>query len=100
MNTRTTRTLNNADERSVSTRALSPVERWYWIIDQLSTLNVCARVRVEGQLSTEALRHALGALQLRHPLLRLAIEQNSSGAQPRFVPTDNPIPLREVSLSQ
>ncbi|MBL7260145.1 phthiocerol/phthiodiolone dimycocerosyl transferase family protein [Paractinoplanes lichenicola] len=76
-------------------RELSPGERWYWIIDQLSTLNVCARVRIEGELSAEALRTALGALQDRHPRLRAAIAERP-GEGPRFVPTDRPIPLREV----
>lgn len=76
------------------------MERWYWTIDQLSALNVCARVRVEGELSTAELRGALDALQARHPLLRLAIATESTGVEPRFVPTDNPIPLREVRLSR
>ncbi|MFC0861584.1 condensation domain-containing protein [Sphaerimonospora cavernae] len=79
-------------------RALSPAERWYWIIDQLSTLNVCARVRVEGELSTEALTEALRALQARQPLLRSAITDELPGG-PWFVPTNNSIPLREVSLT-
>jgi hypothetical protein len=103
MNTPTTRTPGDTDGHVDVTRALSPAERWYWIIDQLSTLNVCARVRVEGELPTEALHNALGALQARHPLLRLAITEDLSevsGAGPRFVPTDNPIPLREVSLTE
>ncbi|WP_202919299.1 condensation domain-containing protein [Saccharothrix deserti] len=79
---------------------MSPTERWYWIADQLSTLNVSARVRIEGELSTVALRRALAALQARHPLLRLAITASASGTDPRFLPTDNPIPLREVILTQ
>nr|MDT0660589.1 condensation domain-containing protein [Micromonospora sp. DSM 115978] len=78
---------------------MSPAERWYWIIDQLSTLNVSARVRLQGELSSKALRAALGALQARHALLRLAIVADATTG-PRFVPTDNPIPLREVSLVQ
>ncbi len=93
-------TLSATDMKADVTRELSPAERWYWIIDQLSTANINARVRVEGELSTEALRRALGALQARHPLLRLAIMAEPSGAGPRFVPSDNPIPLREVSLTR
>jgi NRPS condensation-like uncharacterized protein len=93
-------TLSATDTRPDLTRALSPTERWYWIIDQLSTLNASARVRIEGELSTEALQTALRALQAQHPLLRLAITAEPSGAGPRFVPTDNPIPLRAVSLAQ
>lgn len=87
--------------RATASRELSPGERWYWIIDQLSTLNVCARVRIEGELSVERLRTALGALQDRHPQLRTAIADASSeqpGAGPRFVPVNRPIPLREVYL--
>jgi hypothetical protein len=100
MDTPTTRPLSNPDRQTDLSRALSPAERWYWIIDQLSTLNVCARVRIEGALSTEALTAARDALQARHPLLRLAISEGVSGDGPRFVPTDNPIPLREVSLTR
>lgn len=83
-----------------TSRALSPAERWYWIIDQLSTLNVCARVRVEGAVSTDALLGGLRALQARQPLLRLAIATEPSGIDPRFVPTREPIPLREVSVTR
>ena len=82
-----------------TSRELSPAERWYWIIDQLSTLNVCARVRAEGEVSTGALLGGLRALQARQPLLRLAIATDPSGLDPRFVPTAEPIPLREVSLT-
>ncbi|MEY9856576.1 hypothetical protein ABH935_002180 [Catenulispora sp. GAS73] len=83
-----------------TSRALSPAERWYWIIDQLSTLNVCARVRVEGAVSTDALLGGLRALQARQPLLRLAIATEPSGIDPRFVPTNEPIPLREVTVTR
>ncbi len=100
MNTPSPRMLSTPDGQADTTRALSPIERWYWIIDQLSTLNVSARVRISGELSTEALRNALRALQAQHPLLRLAIAQESSDTEPRFIPTDNPIPLREVGLTQ
>jgi len=83
-----------------TSRALSPAERWYCIIDQLSTLNVCARVRVEGAVSTDALLGGLRALQARQPLLRLAIATEPSGIGPRFVPTSKPIPLREVGVAR
>ncbi|MEU3934402.1 condensation domain-containing protein [Streptomyces sp. NPDC029044] len=83
----------------MTSRELSPGERWYWIIDQLSTLNVCARVRITGEVSAQVLRSALGALQDRHPLLRTAIADTAPGTPgdgPRFVPADRPVPLREV----
>lgn len=86
--------------RADTSRALSPAERWYWIIDQLSTLNVCARVRIEGEVPTGALLSGLRELQARQPLLRLAIAREQSASGPRFVPTDNPIPLREVRVAE
>lgn len=100
MNTSATPPLSGSDGNAGLSRALSPAERWYWIINQLATANVCARVRIEGELSTEELRAALGALRTRHPLLRLAIATEPDGTGPRFVPTDNPVPLRVVSLAR
>lgn len=77
-------------------RPLSAVERWYWLCDRFSPLNVISRVRVRGALPPDALRRGLDALQARHPLLRAAIEHDA-GLSPRWVPCDRPIPLREVS---
>ena len=78
-------------------RALSPLERWYWIADRISPLNGVVRVRARGALSTASLRAALDALQARHPLLRVAITADARGEDPRFAPTAAPIPLREVA---
>ncbi|GIJ42394.1 phthiocerol/phthiodiolone dimycocerosyl transferase family protein [Micromonospora andamanensis] len=77
-------------------RALSPLERWYWIADQVSPLNVVARVRVRGPLPAALLRAALHRLRRRHPLLRVAIATDPDGRAPRFVPTGQPIPLHQV----
>ncbi|MFJ4693896.1 FAD-dependent monooxygenase [Streptomyces sp. NPDC088766] len=78
-------------------RELSPVERLYWIVDQTSPLNVIARARVHGHLPPSLHRRALDALQLRHPLLRVAITDDGTGAHPAFAPLDGrPIPLRHV----
>jgi hypothetical protein len=76
-------------------RPLSPVERWYWMCDQLSTLNVISRTRVRGDLPADVLRRGLDAVQARHPFLRLAIADDD-GLDPRWVPTGRPIPLRHV----
>jgi hypothetical protein len=83
-----------------ATRELSPTERWFWIADQLATNNITARVRVEGEVPVAALRAGLDALRTRHPLLRQAITAEPDGTRPRFVPTDNPIPLRQVELAE
>ncbi|WBB53551.1 hypothetical protein [Verrucosispora sp. WMMD573] len=77
-------------------RALSPLERWYWIADQVSPLNVVARVRVRGPLPATVLRAALHHLRRRHPLLRVAITAAPDGRSPRFVPAEQPIPLHQV----
>lgn len=79
-------------------RPLSPLERWYWIWDQVSPLNVIARARVSGPLSLSLLRRALDVLQARHPLLQVAVVANLKGDNPRFVRRANcPIPLRAVT---
>jgi hypothetical protein len=79
-------------------RPLSPLERWYWIVDQISPLNVISHARVYGSLSEELLAQALDALQRRHPLLRVTIRADATGRNPRFVPgRGNPIPLRMVT---
>ncbi|MDG4763201.1 hypothetical protein O7632_03620 [Solwaraspora sp. WMMD406] len=78
-------------------RALSPLERWYWIADQVSPLNVIGRVQVRGHLPEPLLRAALDRLRRRHPLLRVAIAAEPDGRSPRFVPSDRPIPLRLVT---
>lgn len=79
-------------------RPLSPLERWYWIVDQISPLNVISHARVHGRLSEELLAQALDALQRRHPMLRTAIRTDSAGRRPRFTAAPgNPIPLRSVT---
>ncbi|WP_433524304.1 phthiocerol/phthiodiolone dimycocerosyl transferase family protein [Nocardia pseudovaccinii] len=78
-------------------RPLSPIERWYWILDQVSPLNVISRVRVHGELDTATLRTAAEALARRHPLLRVAIAADAEGANPRFVPTDAAITVRAIT---
>ncbi|MFE0040225.1 short-chain dehydrogenase [Streptomyces sp. NPDC059015] len=76
-------------------RELSPLERLYWIADRTSPLNVIARARVHGHLPPSLHRHALDTLQLRHPLLRVAIADDGTGAHPAFIPVDGrQIPLR------
>ncbi|QKV94602.1 hypothetical protein HUT19_24975 [Streptomyces sp. NA02950] len=78
-------------------RPLSPLERWYWIADQTSPLNVIGRTRVRGTLPEPLLRRALDALQARHPLLRVAIAADGARGRPVFVPCPrSAIPLRHA----
>ncbi|MET8681401.1 condensation domain-containing protein [Streptomyces sp. NPDC004647] len=86
-------------EQTEACRPLSPLERWYWVCDQISPLNVIAHVRVYGPLPEELLAQALDALQRRHPMLRTAIRADAAGRNPRFVPVSgNPIPLHVVAV--
>ncbi|GAA1284190.1 SDR family NAD(P)-dependent oxidoreductase [Saccharothrix xinjiangensis] len=79
-------------------RALSPMERWYWVCDQLSALNVVARVRVLGPCATADLERAAATLVRRHPLLRVAVVADP---EPRFVPAARPdVPVRVVAATR
>ncbi|MBF6331098.1 FAD-dependent monooxygenase [Nocardia transvalensis] len=79
-------------------RPLTNTERWHWIADQLSPLNIVSRVRIDGPLSEGDVAAALSALQRRHPLLCAAVEADDAGRDPRWVPVaDRPIALRRVS---
>ncbi|MFI1629055.1 FAD-dependent monooxygenase [Streptomyces noursei] len=80
-------------------RALSPLERWYWIADRTSPLNGIIRTRLHGHLQLPLLRRALDILQARHPLLRVAISGDDGGAPAAFRPlAGQPIPLRHVQV--
>ena len=77
-------------------RPLSPVERWYWIADQISPLNVIARVRLTGHVPEGVLERAAADLAAEHPLLRVAIRANADGTNPVFTPSSQGIPVRTV----
>ncbi|MDI9886413.1 FAD-dependent monooxygenase [Streptomyces sp. HNM0645] len=86
-----------ATEPSSVRRELSPLERLYWIADQTSPLSVIARARVHGHLPPLLHRRALDILQVRHPLLRVAITDDGTGEHPAFTPLDGQqIPVRHV----
>jgi hypothetical protein len=77
-------------------RPLSPGERWYWIADQISPLNVIVRVRLAGHLPNGLLERAAADLAAEHPLLRVAIRANADGTNPAFAPSSQSIPVRTV----
>ncbi len=78
-------------------RALSPMERWYWVCDQISPLNVVARVHVRGACTRRDLERAAAVLAGEHPLLRVAVAAGPDGGGPRFVGAPAPaIPVRSV----
>jgi NRPS condensation-like uncharacterized protein len=82
-------------------RALSPMERWYWVCDQLSPLNVIARVHLTGRCSPVDLERASALLVREHPLLRVAVAARSNGRRPRFVEAAAArLPIRFVETEQ
>lgn len=78
-------------------RPLSPMERWYWICDQISPLNVVARVHVDGRCHADDLHRAAEELAREHPLLTVTVTADPPRAKPRFTaPADPRIPVRVV----
>jgi NRPS condensation-like uncharacterized protein len=77
-------------------RRLSPVERWFWIADQVSTLSVIARVRLTGHLPAGVLERAAAELAGEYRLLRVAIRQQDDGTNPVFAPSSQSISVRAV----
>ena len=57
----------------IPSRPLSKIETSVWALDRGAPLNFTTIVKLSGPLETEALRHALAALQARHPYLRVRI---------------------------
>jgi hypothetical protein len=78
-------------------RALSPVERWYWIADQVSPLNVIARTRLCGRLPADVLERAVAALAAEYPALRVAIAADPDGTNPVFTPSAPAPSVRRVN---
>ncbi|WP_433668826.1 phthiocerol/phthiodiolone dimycocerosyl transferase family protein [Nocardia sp. CA-136227] len=77
-------------------RALSPSERWFWIIDRLSPANCGARIRVHGPIPAARLESAAAALVAEYPLLRMGIADDA-GSHPRWRPLTRPrIPVRRI----
>ncbi|WP_406238394.1 hypothetical protein [Nocardia sp. NBC_01009] len=66
-------------------RALSPTERWYWILDQVSPLNIVAWVSIRGHIAHDVLEQAAQVLYRRHPLLRVRVDARPDGTDPAFV---------------
>jgi phthiocerol/phthiodiolone dimycocerosyl transferase-like enzyme len=78
-------------------RPLSPQERWYWIANQLSPLNVISRLRVHGKISHDLLEAAAAALAAEYPVLRVAITAEADGTNPSYLPSTRPIGIRTLT---
>ncbi|MFB8007967.1 hypothetical protein [Nocardia sp. NPDC056000] len=78
-------------------RPLSPLERMWTFMHELSPLHVVASVHLEGALSASALRAGARAATAAHPLLRVRIHARADGADPWFMPMADPVlPIRTV----
>ncbi|MFJ2834849.1 condensation domain-containing protein [Nocardia sp. NPDC087230] len=66
-------------------RPLSPSERWFWLVDQLSPANCVVRLRVRGPIGGYRLEDAAAAVVAEFPLLRVVVADG-----PRFVPAADP----------
>jgi hypothetical protein len=77
-------------------RPLSPVERWYWIADQVPPLNAIACVHLTGHVPAGVLDRAVADLPAEHPLLRVAVRANADGTNPVFAPSSQNTPVRTV----
>jgi len=77
-------------------RPLGPSEQYFWLSDQNSAKHFVIAAEIVGDATVEAWVSAIAAAQLRHPLLRVAVEYGSDGP-PCFRELANiPIPVRMV----
>jgi hypothetical protein len=81
---------------SIPLRLLGAVEQYFWLSDQNSPKHFCMTLQVSGETTVEAWRHALDAVQFRHPLLRSTIARNELGVPCFYVRDDRQIPLQVI----
>ncbi len=82
--------------KSDDTRSLGALEELFWLYDQVAPLHFVMAAEISGPTATSTWREALDAIQRRHPLLAVRIE-NEGNSTPVFRPApDAPIPLRIV----
>jgi hypothetical protein len=73
-------------------RALDPVERYFWLLGQVGSMNLVGMAELDCQLDTDVLTESVQALQARHPLLRARVERLEGEfvfvEAPRFMPVE------------
>jgi hypothetical protein len=77
-------------------RPLGPSEHYFWLSNQNSAKHFVIAAEIVGDAPVEAWMSAVAAAQLRHPLLRVSIEQGPEGRPCFCQNADIPIPLRIV----
>jgi len=76
------------------TRQLGALEHLLWAIDPWAPRHFVLVARIDGMI-VDRLYSAMGKAQRRHPALRVCVRGDAS-APPRFVSTDEVIPLRVI----
>ncbi|MCF2148297.1 condensation domain-containing protein [Desmonostoc muscorum LEGE 12446] len=76
-------------------RYLGAFEHLFWLYNQFYPMDFATVAKLQGQFSVDQLSMVLRQIQQRHPLLRVCIATDAIG-QPKFVETDDEIPLRLV----
>src|SRR5258708_2894824 len=81
---------------SEANRPLCSTEQAIWLMDQAASCNGLVVAHVRGPLDEALLRECLRRQQLRHPPLRVYVEERPGGALGLTDAAARPIPLRVV----
>ncbi|NJP20537.1 MAG: hypothetical protein HC763_17760 [Hydrococcus sp. CRU_1_1] len=79
--------------KTSSCRPLGAAEKMFWLCDRVQPIHFTLTAQIQGEFSSEQLKHALMQVQQRHPLLRVGIALDET-EQPWFVEEEANIPLR------
>ncbi len=74
-------------------RTLDPAEQFFWMLDQVSSMNFVVIADLAGAVDTPKLQAALTTTQAKHALTNVAIESDQEGKL-HFRPCHHLIPLR------
>ncbi|NJR52145.1 MAG: hypothetical protein HC780_23825 [Leptolyngbyaceae cyanobacterium CSU_1_3] len=85
--------------KTSSCRPLGAAEKMFWLCDRVQPIHFTLTAQIQGEFSSEQLKHALMQVQQRHPLLRVGIALDET-EQPWFVEEEANIPLRIYGDSQ
>ena len=80
-------------------RPLDGAEKLFLVLDQIASKSFALVVTVEGELSAQALRLALDAVQQRHPQLSASIKMDANFVFWFDNAQVNPIPLKVIETS-
>lgn len=79
-------------------RALSPMERGFMLLDRARPFNGVPLLTVRGAITEAHLRAAIDRLQARHPLLRVRVDGDAAAGLPRF--TTRGVPTMGLEIAE